>query len=94
MITNGVYRKNSADLGLGRRPELKSEEFSYRPQWLPRNRGVKTHSQQNKCYTFWELYPLVVPTWRHSIRESCLLISVSSYVGVTVMVQRFIYLYT
>ena len=41
-------RKNSVDLDVGRRPELKSEEFSFVPIYLPRYQGVKTYSQQNK----------------------------------------------
>ena len=52
-----MYRENSADLDRGRCPELKSEEFFYTHLWFMRYRGVKTYSQQNKCYTFSELYP-------------------------------------
>ena len=46
---------------MGRRPELKSEEFSFVDNPFTRYRGVKTYSQQNKCYTFSELYPTVPP---------------------------------
>ena len=50
--------EKSSDTGLGRRPELKSEDFSKLSSPFMRYRGVKTYSQQKKCYTFSELYPV------------------------------------
>ena len=45
---------------MGRRPKLKSDEFSvtFLPLYLSRYQGVNTFSQQKKCHTFSELYPL------------------------------------
>ena len=39
---------------MGRRPELKSDEFLFRPQWLSKYRIVNTHSQLEKCYSLSE----------------------------------------
>ena len=49
--------EKSSDTGLGRRPELKSEDISKLSSPFMRYRGVKNYSQQKKCYTFSELYP-------------------------------------
>ena len=48
--------ENFSDLDRGRRPELKSEDFSFVDKPFTRYRGVKTYSQQNKCYAYWELH--------------------------------------
>ena len=55
-----VYKRKTPRIrDMGRRPELKSAEFSFVHTPFMRYRGVKTGSQQNKCYTFSELYPTV-----------------------------------
>ena len=43
--------ENSSDLDVGRRPELKSEEFSFVDNPFTRYRGVKTYSHHTKCFT-------------------------------------------
>ena len=65
-LTIGVEPENSSDSDVGRRPELQSEEFSFADNPFTRYRGVKTYSQQNKCYTFSELHPMCSTTC-----ESC-----------------------
>ena len=52
--------EKSSDIGLGRRPELKSEDFSKLSSPFMRYRDVKTYSQQKKCYIFSELYHMTV----------------------------------
>ena len=56
---------------MGRRPELKSEDFSFVHKPFTRYRGVKTYSQQNKCYAYWELHsPRVGPMIRMALTHA------------------------
>ena len=52
-ITKMGYKENSSDFAMGRRPELKSEEFSLYPILVIEIFTILCLKPLKKCYTVW-----------------------------------------